>query len=192
MMPGLVGMNAVGTHELPISCNTLQKSGDQRGAVGLCQSGKNRLKALGVIGSKIGRQAHTYNDQLGSRCADPHSVDDPLQIALRLRQGDPVQAIVAAQFQQKDIYGLLQHPVDSTQPAGGCLSWQSCVYNPERETSRISNCLDSGGKALCFSHAVPCGEAVTEEQNNGWLRFLRGNSDCRKDESSNAQAHALV
>jgi len=160
---GLVWVDAIATHQLAIAGNALEQPRNQCHIIGSCKAGKDGLEAIGVVGPQIRRQAHSDDDELRPGRFHPDPIDDALQVALGLGERHAIEAVVASQLQQKDIYRLLQYPVDAPQASGGGLAGKTGIHNPGGTTNRIGMGLHARGKAVLFAHTITGGQTVTEE-----------------------------
>ena len=175
-MAGGGGMDAVGLVEVGVAAHAGEKERDQGGMIFCRELWKDFAESPGVVRAEVGGNLHAGENDASCGITDAHTVDDALKVGARIGQRDATQAVVAAEFEDKNVHGPTQNPVDAPQPARTGLAAEPGVDHAPGQVGGVDFFLDESGKSLGggIVETVAGGEAVAEE--NDGLR-LRGAED---------------
>jgi len=116
---GGVGMDAVGLVEAGDAADVLEEEGDEGEVVFGGEGGEDVAEGGGVGGAHGWGNLHAGKDDAGVWIFGPDGVDDGLEVCRGAGDGNAAEAVVGAEFEDEDVYGLAEDPVDAAAAAGG-------------------------------------------------------------------------
>jgi hypothetical protein len=96
-------MHPVPLVQCGISANAFEEKRDQRGPVLFRKRGKDRPERPDVVLARIIRELHAGDDDRRGRLPGPHLVDDRLEIAADLIDGNAAKRVVDSELENEDI-----------------------------------------------------------------------------------------
>ena len=183
--------------EVRVGGHAFEEKRDERGVVGLGQLGKGACEGGGVI-SQVHGHSHAGDDDFHGRILGADAVDDRLEIGAHGGDRQPAQAVVAAEFEDKDVHGRTENPVDAAESARRGLATQAGVDHAPRQAGGGDFLLHDGGECLGGGviQSVAGSEAVAEEEHgfgSGPGGLGRGGGGEQKHEKEERQGlHRLL
>ena len=164
---GGVGVETVGEVHLGDSADAFEEERDEGGVVGFGERGEDGGEVADVGFAHARRHRHAGDDDLGGGIFGADFVDDALEVFLRDGRGESAEAVVAAEFEDEDVHGRAEDPIDAAEAAGGGFTAEAGVDHAVVEAGVGDLFLDESGEGFGGGvvEAVAGGEAVAEEEN---------------------------
>jgi len=160
-----VGVNAVGLVEGGVAAYAVEEERNE-GSVVLCRELGEDIVKGGAIGvAHAWGYAHTGEKYLAGGITVVDGVDDRLEVGLCGFDRNAAKTVVAAEFEDEDVGGLAQGPVEAALSARGCFAADAGVDNLVGQVEGVEAVADEGGEGLIGFEAVARGEGVAEEDN---------------------------
>jgi hypothetical protein len=102
----VVGVDAVALVEGRVAAHAVEEEGDEGDLVLFRELGEDIVKGLCVGRAHAWGDAHSGEEDLTGGVMAADGVDDGLEVVAGAANGDPAEAVVGAEFEDKDVGGL--------------------------------------------------------------------------------------
>ena len=175
------GMNAVRLIQFRMAPNPFKQERNERHPAFFRERGINRREVPRMFEAQIRRDPHAgeYDRHTGDALAD--AFDELLQIRMGDFGVDAAQAIVGAEFDDKEIGLLPKNPVQPPKTAGGGIAADPCIHDVPRQAGGIDLFLHEGRVSFVWIQSIACCEAIAQKNHD--LRFVSDGANWQKEEN---------
>lgn len=158
-------MNEIGEVHFRDAPDIFEEEGNEGGLVGFGHLGEHLAKVACERLAHVGGHLHAGEDDPGMGMARAGFLDDGLQVGACGGWGNAAEPVIAAEFEDENIDGPLEKPIDAAETAGSGITADAGIDEGKRERVGIDAFLEQGGETLGRVEAVGGGEAVAEEDD---------------------------
>lgn len=158
-------MDPVALVEGRVTAYAVEEERDEGGFVLCRELAEDLIEGIGIGGAHAWGDAHSGEEDLAGRVTGMNGVDNRLEVVAGAGNGDTAEAVVASEFEDEDIGGLAQDPVEAALSVSGCFAADAGVNDLVGKVEGVEAVADEGGESLIGGEAIACGEAVTKEDD---------------------------
>ena len=123
------------------------------------------MEVVGIGGAHAWGDVHSGKKDLAGGVSGMNGIDNRLEVVAGIGNGDTAKPIVGAEFEEEDVGGLAEGPVDAALSIGSRFAADAGVDDLVRQMKGVDAVANESGESLTGFEPVACGEAVAEEDD---------------------------
>jgi len=131
----------------------------------MCELGEYVLEGGRIGATHAWGDEHPRENDLAGGITVADGIDDRLEIVAGTVDGDTAEAVVGAEFEDKDVDRLAQCPAEAALTAGAGFAADAGVDNLIGQMEGVEAAADEGWEGLLGTEAISSGDAVAKKDD---------------------------